>query len=143
VIVVAFILYSGGSSICRSSSANILNSIPKLDFRYYTWTCTQRYLAAEAVKEAAAAMINAEEGGGEEKGMLMEWDSFSFCLCRSCGSQMIRLRRACDLSRQATATVQAIRSWTNLPPSTFPSSSFPPSSACCSLSSKIFLRISP
>jgi hypothetical protein len=49
-----------------------LNSIPKLDFRYYTWTCTQRYLAAEAVKEAAAAMINAEEGGGEEKGMLME-----------------------------------------------------------------------
>jgi hypothetical protein len=48
-------LYSGGSSICRSSSANILNSIPKLDFRDYTWTCTQRYLAAEAVKEAAAS----------------------------------------------------------------------------------------
>lgn len=71
--VVAFILDSGESRICRSSSANILNSIPKLDFRDHTWTCTPRYLAAEAVNEAAAAaMINGEEGGGEEKGMLME-----------------------------------------------------------------------
>jgi len=61
-------LYSGGSSICRSSSTNSLNNIPKLHFRDHIWTYTQRYLAAEAVEEAAAAMINAEEGGNEEEG---------------------------------------------------------------------------
>ena len=62
-------LYSGGSSICRSISTNILNSIPKLHFRDHIWTYTQRYLAAEAVEEAASeAMINADEGGNEEEG---------------------------------------------------------------------------
>lgn len=61
-------LYSGGSSICRSSSTNSLNNIPKLHFRDHIWTYTQRYVAAEAVEEAAAAIINAEEGGNEEEG---------------------------------------------------------------------------
>ncbi|KAJ4712517.1 GRAS family transcription factor [Melia azedarach] len=61
-------LYSGGSSISRSSSTSSLNSLSRLQFRDHIWTYTQRYLAAEAVEEAAAAMINAEDGGGEEDG---------------------------------------------------------------------------
>ncbi|PIM98075.1 hypothetical protein CDL12_29446 [Handroanthus impetiginosus] len=54
---------SSGCSIPRSSS------VPKLHFRDHIWTYTQRYLAAEAVEEAAAAIIGAEDGGrvdGEE-----------------------------------------------------------------------------
>lgn len=69
-------LYSGGSnnscvtngSISRSSSTNSLNTLPRLHFRDHIWTYTQRYLAAEAVEEAAAAMTNAEGNGAEEDG---------------------------------------------------------------------------
>lgn len=70
-------LYSGGgksysnsssSFINRSSSTNSLNSLPRLHFRDHIWTYTQRYLAAEAVEEAAAAMISAAEGEVEEDG---------------------------------------------------------------------------
>ncbi|CBI14859.3 unnamed protein product, partial [Vitis vinifera] len=69
-------LYSGGKSysnssssfINRSSSTNSLNSLPRLHFRDHIWTYTQRYLAAEAVEEAAAAMISAAEGEVEEDG---------------------------------------------------------------------------
>lgn len=63
-------LHSGGSSdsssksnISRSNSISSSNSLPRLHFRDHIWTYTQRYLAAEAVEEAAAAMINNEESG--------------------------------------------------------------------------------
>ncbi|KAH7549756.1 hypothetical protein JRO89_XS13G0077400 [Xanthoceras sorbifolium] len=59
--------YSDGSCISRSSSVSSLNSLPRLQFRDHIWTYSQRYLAAEAVEEAAAAMINAG-GGSEEDG---------------------------------------------------------------------------
>lgn len=39
-------LYSGGRSICRSSSTNSLNNIAKLHVRDHIWIYTQRYLAA-------------------------------------------------------------------------------------------------
>ncbi|KAK2648075.1 hypothetical protein Ddye_015564 [Dipteronia dyeriana] len=55
--------YSGGSCISRSSSTSSLNSFPRLQFRDHIWTYSQRYLAAEAVEEAAAAMINADHDG--------------------------------------------------------------------------------
>ncbi|KAF2314161.1 hypothetical protein GH714_023806 [Hevea brasiliensis] len=62
----------GGSnsdnSISRSSSNNSLNSLPRLRFRDHILTYTQRYLAAEAIEEAATVMTNAEEGGNEEDG---------------------------------------------------------------------------
>lgn len=44
---------STGGGICRTSS---VNSLPRLQFRDHIWTYTQRYLAAEAVEEAAAAI---------------------------------------------------------------------------------------
>ncbi|KAF9671672.1 hypothetical protein SADUNF_Sadunf12G0071900 [Salix dunnii] len=65
-------LYSGGSSICRSRSTNSLNNSPKLHFRDHIWIYTQRYLAAEAVEEAAVAVINAGEGGNEEEGNIAD-----------------------------------------------------------------------
>ncbi|PIA25178.1 hypothetical protein AQUCO_12300013v1 [Aquilegia coerulea] len=63
-------LFSGGSCITRANSTNSLNSLPKLQFRDHIWTYTQRFLAAEAVEEAAAAMIGedgerVDEGSGD------------------------------------------------------------------------------
>ncbi|KAJ7956091.1 DELLA protein [Quillaja saponaria] len=55
-------------SISCGSSRNSVNSLPRLHFRDHIWTYTQRYFAAEAVEEAAAAMSKAEEGGAEEDG---------------------------------------------------------------------------
>ncbi|KAA8540715.1 hypothetical protein F0562_024366 [Nyssa sinensis] len=63
-------LYSGGSIshenngsiISRNSSTNSLNSLGRLKFRDHVWTYTQRYLAAEAVEEAAAAIFGSEDG---------------------------------------------------------------------------------
>lgn len=54
---------SNSGSICRTSS---VNSLPRLHFRDHIWTYTQRYLAAEAVEEAAAAITGGslEDGGG-------------------------------------------------------------------------------
>ncbi|CAK9330270.1 unnamed protein product [Citrullus colocynthis] len=50
------------SSLSRSSSSDSLST----GFRAHIWTYNQRYLAAEAVEEAAAAIINAEESAAEE-----------------------------------------------------------------------------
>ncbi|KAK4410794.1 GRAS family protein RAM1 [Sesamum angolense] len=55
---------SSNGSISRTSSTSSLSSVPRLQFRDHIWTYTQRYLAAEAVEEAAAAIVGAEEGGG-------------------------------------------------------------------------------
>lgn len=52
-------LYSGSSN----GSTDSLNSVPKLHFRDHIWAYTQRYLAAEAMEEAAAALM---EGEGDE-----------------------------------------------------------------------------
>ncbi|KAF8390586.1 hypothetical protein HHK36_025113 [Tetracentron sinense] len=60
-------LYSGGG-ISRSESTNSLNSLPRLHFRDHIWTYSQRYLAAEAVDEAAAAMFRGDGDGAEEEG---------------------------------------------------------------------------
>ncbi|KAJ4837617.1 hypothetical protein Tsubulata_044302 [Turnera subulata] len=60
--------YRGGSCLSRSSSINSFTSLPKLHFRDHILTYTKRYLAAEAVEEAAAAMINAEEAGNDGDG---------------------------------------------------------------------------
>ncbi|XP_022776120.1 DELLA protein RGA2-like [Durio zibethinus] len=63
-------LSSGGNSddsLSRSSSTSSLNSLSRLQFRDHILTYNQRYLAAEAVEEAAAAMINSEESGAEEE----------------------------------------------------------------------------
>ncbi|XVF08756.1 hypothetical protein REPUB_Repub07fG0030300 [Reevesia pubescens] len=59
---------SGNSdgSMSRSGSISSLNSSPRHHFRDHILTYTQRYLAAEAVEEAAAAMINSEESGAKE-----------------------------------------------------------------------------
>ncbi|KAK3013130.1 hypothetical protein RJ639_008553 [Escallonia herrerae] len=45
----------GGSS---SGSTSSLNSLPRLQFRDHIWAYTQRYLAVEAMEEAAAALMN-------------------------------------------------------------------------------------
>ncbi|KAG7021415.1 DELLA protein RGL1, partial [Cucurbita argyrosperma subsp. argyrosperma] len=49
-------------SLGRSSSSDSLST----GFRAHIWTYNQRYVAAEAVEEAAAAIINAEESAAEE-----------------------------------------------------------------------------
>ncbi|KAK7291571.1 hypothetical protein RIF29_06818 [Crotalaria pallida] len=54
---------SNGSSNCCSNLSN-MNSMPRLHFRDHIWTYTQRYLAAEAVEEAAEDIINSEIGAG-------------------------------------------------------------------------------
>ncbi|KAG5617897.1 hypothetical protein H5410_017721 [Solanum commersonii] len=62
---------SGGSSNCslpRIGSTNSVNSLslqPGLHFRDHVWALNQRYLAAEAIEEAAADTINQEEENGE------------------------------------------------------------------------------
>ncbi|KAK6924718.1 Transcription factor GRAS [Dillenia turbinata] len=50
------------------SSYTSLKGLQRLQFRDHVWTYTQRYLAAEAVEEAAAAIISTEEGRAEENG---------------------------------------------------------------------------
>ncbi|KAI8017577.1 DELLA protein SLN1 [Camellia lanceoleosa] len=60
------ILHGGGSNMSRNSSTSSLNSLPRLQFRDHIWTYTQRHLAAEAVEEAAAAIIGSEDGKSEE-----------------------------------------------------------------------------
>ncbi|KAI4336281.1 hypothetical protein L6164_014825 [Bauhinia variegata] len=58
-----------GIGMSRCSSIKSVNSLPRLHFRDYIWTYTQRYLAAEAVEEAAEDMINSSEGNvAEEEG---------------------------------------------------------------------------
>lgn len=64
----AFSSSSSSSAISRSCSTNSLNSFARLHFRDHIWTYTQRYVAAEAVEEAAAAMDTAAEGEVEEDG---------------------------------------------------------------------------
>ncbi|XP_030542144.1 GRAS family protein RAD1-like [Rhodamnia argentea] len=54
----------GGSAIRRCSSTTSLNTPRRLHFRDHIWTYTQRYLAAEAVEEAAA--VSAIRGGEED-----------------------------------------------------------------------------
>ncbi|KAM7480127.1 hypothetical protein LguiA_028340 [Lonicera macranthoides] len=57
------------TSLCESfdsnssiySSTNSLNRVPRLQFRDHIWTYTQRYLEAEAVEEAAAAIFNSSD----------------------------------------------------------------------------------
>ncbi|KAM7471492.1 hypothetical protein LguiA_009675 [Lonicera macranthoides] len=60
--------YRSLSNISRNSSTNSLNSLPKLQFRDHIWTYTQRYLAAEAVEEAAAAIVESEDQNVKEDG---------------------------------------------------------------------------
>ncbi|KAG8388068.1 hypothetical protein BUALT_Bualt02G0086700 [Buddleja alternifolia] len=55
---------NNNDSIPRNNSMSSLSSIPRLQFRDHIWTYTQRYLAAEAVEEAAAAIIGGENGVG-------------------------------------------------------------------------------
>lgn len=59
--------YTGGfgsGGISRSSSMSSLDTFPRLHFRDHLWTYSQRYVAVEAVEEAAAAV---SVGGGEEE----------------------------------------------------------------------------
>ncbi|XVE92246.1 hypothetical protein REPUB_Repub01dG0080200 [Reevesia pubescens] len=44
-----------------------LNSLPRLQFRDHVWAYTQRYLAIEAMEEAAAAMLGGEENEIKEE----------------------------------------------------------------------------
>ncbi|KAI3435299.1 GRAS domain-containing protein [Psidium guajava] len=57
-----------GCGIRRCSSTSSLNTLPRLHFRDHIWMYTQRYLAAEAVKEeaAASAVIGGEEDGSAD-----------------------------------------------------------------------------
>lgn len=56
------------STLSRSSSSSSLSNLPRLQFRDHIWTYTQRYLAAEAVEEAAEAMTKAVDGcGGDQQ----------------------------------------------------------------------------
>jgi hypothetical protein len=53
----------------ESKNTSSFNSFPRLNFRDHISTYNQRYLAAEAVEEATAAIINAEEEDGSADGM--------------------------------------------------------------------------
>ncbi|XP_051116632.1 GRAS family protein RAD1-like [Andrographis paniculata] len=55
------------SSIPRNSSTNSLGSVTKLQFRDHISILNQRYLAAEAVEEAAIAIIGSEDGGATKE----------------------------------------------------------------------------
>ncbi|KAJ0037319.1 hypothetical protein Pint_23634 [Pistacia integerrima] len=57
-------LYSGGNN----GSSSSLNTLPRLQFRDHIWAYTQRYLAIEAMEEAALSMMGAEETGVKEEG---------------------------------------------------------------------------
>lgn len=56
---------SSGSS---SSLCNSLNSLPRLQFRDHVWVYTQRYLAIEAMEEAALAMMAGKDTEVKEEG---------------------------------------------------------------------------
>ncbi|KAK7851385.1 della protein rgl1 [Quercus suber] len=90
-------------SISRTGS---FNNLSKLQFRDHIWTCNQRYLAAEAVEEAAEAIINAEESDPEEDesadGMRLVRLLFGCaeavaCRDRSHASALLSQLRACAL----------------------------------------------
>ncbi|XP_022135579.1 DELLA protein RGL1-like [Momordica charantia] len=57
---------TGSSSLTLSRSGSSDSLTTGLGFRAHIWTYNQRYLAAEAVEEAAAAIINAEETAAED-----------------------------------------------------------------------------
>ncbi|KAK6920572.1 Transcription factor GRAS [Dillenia turbinata] len=59
---------SADSSVSHARSNSSLKSSARLQFRDHVWTCHQRYLAAEAVEEEAAAIITSEEGRSEKDG---------------------------------------------------------------------------
>ncbi|XAR67925.1 hypothetical protein NMG60_11002867 [Bertholletia excelsa] len=61
----AMSLASPAAGISRYSSTGSLNSLPRLQFRDHIWTYTQRYLAAEAVEEAAAAIVGSGDSTAE------------------------------------------------------------------------------
>ncbi|KAF2292828.1 hypothetical protein GH714_029218 [Hevea brasiliensis] len=53
---------------CNSkTNTNSLNSVPRLHFRDYIWAYTERYLAIEAMEEAAAAMMVGERNEVKEE----------------------------------------------------------------------------
>ncbi|KAH7570426.1 hypothetical protein ACOSP7_018556 [Xanthoceras sorbifolium] len=57
-------LYGDGSN----GSTNSLSSLPRPQFRDHIWTYTQRYLAIEAMEEAALAMMGGEVTETKEEG---------------------------------------------------------------------------
>lgn len=57
-----------GSSGSSSSLCNSLNSLPRLQFRDHVWAYTQRYLAIEAMEEAALAMMAGKDTEVKEEG---------------------------------------------------------------------------
>lgn len=46
---------------CGDMRTNSFNSLPKLQFRYHIWAYRQRYLAVEAMEEAAAAIMRGDQ----------------------------------------------------------------------------------
>lgn len=56
-------LYSGN---CNGSTES-LNSMPRLQFRDHIWAYKKRYFAAEAMEEAAAALMNVEKDEAKEE----------------------------------------------------------------------------
>ncbi|PSR95921.1 DELLA protein [Actinidia chinensis var. chinensis] len=68
-LALASVSFSHGQGlISRNSSTNSLNTFPGLQFRDHILTYAQKYLAAEAVEEVAAAIIGSENGKAEEDG---------------------------------------------------------------------------
>ncbi|XP_068664985.1 GRAS family protein RAD1-like [Aristolochia californica] len=62
--------YSGGSShssSCSGGSSKQFNCLPRLQFRDHIWTYSQRFLAAEAVEEAAQSTGGVGGNGSEEE----------------------------------------------------------------------------
>ncbi|XP_022878728.1 DELLA protein RGL1-like [Olea europaea var. sylvestris] len=58
---------SSNGSIVRTNSTSSLNNFPRLHFRDHIWTYTQRYLAAEALEDAAIVIGSEDrETEGEE-----------------------------------------------------------------------------
>ncbi|XP_057460124.1 GRAS family protein RAD1-like [Actinidia eriantha] len=53
----------GHKRLKRTTSTNSLNDMSRFQFRDHIWTYSQRYLAAEAVEAAAAAMMGSSEDG--------------------------------------------------------------------------------
>ncbi|WCJ38659.1 GRAS family transcription factor family protein [Euphorbia peplus] len=56
---------SGAESVPCGSSSSTLNCLPKLNFRDYVWAYTERFLAIEAMEEAATVLMVSERN--EEK----------------------------------------------------------------------------
>ncbi|XP_030939458.1 GRAS family protein RAM1-like [Quercus lobata] len=104
--------YSDGINFCTYDSPSIsrtgsFNNLSKLQFRDHIWTYNQRYLAAEAVEEAAEAIINiAEESDPEEDEsaddmrlvkLLFGCAEAVACRDRSHASALLSQLRACAL----------------------------------------------